>query len=126
MSVAPPILGRMKDALGYVVLVVGGIVTASVGAVAHRGFVPLGVIASILMVGLAAVFARTWLGFGGVGVFGASWAVMTFVWSLNGPGGSVLIAQDALGVAWLLGGTLMIVTASVIPTKVLVGRHESR
>ena len=116
----------MKDALGYVVLAVGGIVTASVGAVAHRGYAPFGLIAAIVMVGLAALFARTWLGFAGVGVLGGAWVLTTFVWSMDGPGGSVLIAQDPLGIGWLVGGTLMIVAASVVPTKVLVGGHGSR
>ena len=126
MSAPRPILGLMKDALGYAVLAVGGIITASVGAVAHRGYAPFGLIASIAMVGLAALFARTWLGFAGIGVLGGGWVIATFVWSMNGPGGSVLIAQDALGIGWLLGGTLMIVAASVVPNKVLVGGHGSR
>lgn len=116
----------MKDALGYLVLALGGIITASVGAVAHRGYPPFGLIGSVLMVGLAAVFARAWLGFTGVGVLGGAWVLATFVWSMNGPGGSVLIAQDALGIGWLVGGTLMVVAASVVPTKVLVGGHGSR
>ena len=92
----------MKDALGYVVLAIGGVITASVGAVAHRGYPPYGVIASIVMLGFAALFARAWLGFVGIGILGGAWAVMTFVWALEGPGGSVLIAQDALGIGWLV------------------------
>ncbi|WP_084106033.1 hypothetical protein [Demequina sp. NBRC 110056] len=116
----------MKDALAYLVLIAGGIITASVGAVAHRGYVPWGLVASILMVGLAAVFSRAWLGFTGLGVFAGAWLVATFVWSLNGPGGSVLIVQDAVGVAWLAGATVMIVASALVPTRVLVGAHGTR
>lgn len=116
----------MKDALGYAIVVLGGLITASVGAVAHRGFPPYGAIASIAMVACAAVFARAWLGFAGVGAFAAAWLVMTFVWALEGPGGSVLIAQDSLGIAWLVGGTVMIMAASVVPTKLLAGEHGTR
>ncbi|MFV0634209.1 hypothetical protein [Demequina sp.] len=113
----------MKDALAYAVLACGGVITASVGAVAHRGYPPFGVLACVVMVALAAVFARAWLGYGGLGVFAGTWMVATFVWSLEGPGGSVLIAQDALGVAWLAGASIVIVAASVVPSKWLVGEH---
>ncbi|WP_084039389.1 hypothetical protein [Demequina sp. NBRC 110053] len=116
----------MKVALAYAVLAVGGLITASVGAVAHRGYAPWGLVASILMVGLAAVFSRAWLGFTGLTLFAGAWLVATFVWSLNGPGGSVLIVQDALGIAWLAGATMMVVASALVPTRILVGDHGTR
>ncbi|MFN3867190.1 MAG: hypothetical protein ACK4MD_10835 [Demequina sp.] len=116
----------MKDLLGYTVLLFGGIITASVGAVAHRGYPPLGVVLCVIMVALAGTFARTWLGWGGLGLFAGAWITMTFVWALEGPGGSVLIIQDALGVGWLVGGSLAIMVAALMPAKLLVGAHGPR
>jgi len=115
----------MKVALAYLVLAAGGLITASVGAVAHRGYPPLGVIGAVVMVAFAAVFARTWLGFAGLAVFAGTWVAMTLVWSLDGPGGSVLIAQDGLGISWLVGSAVVIVAASIVPSRVLVGGHGS-
>ncbi|WP_062135930.1 hypothetical protein [Demequina aestuarii] len=116
----------MKDVLGFAVLLFGGVITASVGAVAHRGFPPLGVVLCVMMVALGAVFARTWLGWAGLGLFAGAWMTMTFVWALEGPGGSVLIVQDALGIGWLAGGAIAIVAASVMPSRLLVGAHGPR
>ncbi|WP_062069611.1 hypothetical protein [Demequina sediminicola] len=111
----------MKDSVGYVVVALAGLLTATVGAVAYRSIPPFGVVLAIVMVLAAAIFARTWLSWNGLGVFAGLWVVATAVWSLNGPGNSVLIAQDGLGVAWLLGSVLAIVAAAVVPVKLLVG-----
>lgn len=116
----------MKVVLGYAVLLIGGVITASVGAVAHRGFPPLGVALCVIMVAMGAAFARTWLGWAGLGLFAGAWMTMTFVWALEGPGGSVLIVQDALGIGWLVGGAVAIVAAAVVPTRLLVGAHGPR
>ncbi|WP_084078926.1 hypothetical protein [Demequina sp. NBRC 110057] len=111
----------MKDSLGYVIIAVAGLLVASVGAVAYRSIPPFGDVLSVLMVLLAAVFARTWLSWTGLGLFATLWALMTYVWTLAGPGGSVLIAADGLGYGWLAGGVVAIVVASVLPRKLLVG-----
>ncbi len=126
MSAEPPILGSMKQALGYLVLIGGGIVTASVGAVAYRSIPPVGVIGCVLMVLLAATFARTWLSWSGLATFAGTWMAATFVWALEGPAGSVLIAQDALGVGWLAGAAAAIIVTSTLPRKVLVGDYGAR
>ena len=116
----------MKDALAYVVLLLGGIITATVGAVAHRAYPPFGLVACLAMVLLTAVFARTWLGFAGLGLFAGAWAVLTFVWALEGPAGSVLIVQDGLGVGWLVGSGIAITLAALVPSRLLVGADGSR
>lgn len=126
MSPYAPILGRMKDALGYAVLLIGGLIVASVGAVAHRAYPPIGVVLCVAMVVLAATFARTWLSWLGIGVFAGAWMTMTFVWALEGPGGSVLIVQDDLGIGWLVGASLAIVAAALLPSKLLVGARGTR
>ncbi|MFW7414423.1 hypothetical protein [Demequina sp. SO4-18] len=116
----------MKDSLAYVVLLSGGLITATVGAVAHRTYPPLGLVMCLLMVALGAAFARTWLAWPGLGVFAGAWMTMTFVWALEGPGGSVLIVQDPLGIGWLAGGSIAIVVASLLPSRLLVGGHGPR
>lgn len=121
VSEVAPILVRMRDSLGYVVLALAGLLTATVGAVAYRSIPPFGVVIAIVMVLAAAVFARAWLSWSGLGVFAGLWAMTTMVWSLNGPGGSVLIAQDGLGVTWLVGAGVAIVIAAFVPKKLLVG-----
>lgn len=126
MSSYAPILGRMKDALGYAVLIIGGVIVASVGAVAHRAYPWLGVALCVAMVALAAAFARTWLSWSGLGLFAGAWMTMTFVWALEGPGGSVLIVQDRLGVGWLVGGALAVVVAALLPSTLLVGARGTR
>ncbi|MDE0572631.1 hypothetical protein ON058_04290 [Demequina sp. B12] len=111
----------MKDSVGYVIVALAGLLTATVGAVAYRSVPPWGVVMAIVMVLAAAVFARAWLSWTGLGVFAGLWVLLTAVWSANGPGNSVLIAQDGLGIAWLAGSAVAIVIAAVIPVKLLVG-----
>lgn len=122
----PHILGRMKVVLGYVVLVVGGIVTATVGAVAYRSIPPIGLIGCVVMVLLAAAFARAWLGWSGLAAYAGAWLAATSVWALEGSGGSVLIVQDIWGVGWLVGAVIAIVVVSVLPSRVLVGSYVTR
>ncbi|WP_084100855.1 hypothetical protein [Demequina sp. NBRC 110051] len=113
----------MKDSVGYLVLLVSGAIVATVGSVAYRSIPPFGVALAIVMVAFAAVFARAWLSWTGLGLFAAVWMSVTFVWTLAGPGGSVLIAADTLGYAWLAGGVIAIVVAALLPKKLLVGEH---
>lgn len=121
-----PILERMKRALGFLVLLAGGIITASVGAVAYRSMPPWGLVGCILMVLCAVAFARTWLGWAGLATFSITWMVATFIWALDGPGGSVLIVADSLGVTWLVGAALALVAMSVVPRRWLVGDHGAQ
>ena len=122
----PLILGRMKVVLGYAVLAAGGIVTATVGAVAYRSVPPLGLIGCVLMVLFAAAFARAWLGWSGLGAYAGLWLVATSVWALEGSGGSVLIVQDGWGAGWLVGAVLAIMVVSGLPSRVLVGNYVAR
>ncbi len=109
--------------MGYVVLAVGGLIVATVGSIAYRSIPPWGAVLACVMVLLAAVFARVWLSWTGLGTFAALYMTAAFVWTLEGPGGSVLIAADALGYAWLAGGVVAIVVAALLPRKLLVGDH---
>lgn len=112
--------------LGYVVLVLGGVVTATVGAVAYRSTPPLGLIGCVAMVLFAAAFARAWLGWTGLGTYAGVWLMATSVWALEGSGGSVLIVQDAWGIGWLVGAAVALVVVSLLPARVLVGSYVAR
>ena len=116
----------MKVIFAYLVLAAGGIVTATVGAVAYRSTPPLGLVGCVLMVLFAAAFARAWLGWSGLGTYAGVWLAATSVWALEGSGGSVLIVQDIWGVGWLVGALIAIVVVSVLPSRVLVGSYVTR
>lgn len=113
----------MKSALSYAVLVGAGVAGAIVGAVAHRSYPFWGAAACVAMVLLAAVFARTWRSWAGLGAFAAAWGAMTVVLSMEGSSGSVLIVEDPLGLTWLLGGAAAIVIAALVPYR-LLGRAD--
>lgn len=114
----------IRSALGYLVLAIVGLVAAVVGATAYRTIPPFGVILCIVLMLVATIFARTWKEWSGIGVFAGVWAVMTYVLSLEGPGGSLLIATDVLGYAWLLGASLAVVAVCMVPRSVLFGRDN--
>ena len=113
----------MKDSLGYVILAVAGLLVATVGSVAYRSIPPFGVALCVAMVLMGAVFARTWLSWSGLGIYALLCVGAVFLWTLEGPGGSVLIAADGLGYGWLAGAAGAIVVAALLPRKLLVGDH---
>ncbi len=118
-------MGTMARVIGsYAVIALLGALTALVGAGAPRAVPWFGGAAGLIVVGAAAVFARSWRGFGGLGVIAAVWAAITIPLATVGPGGSVLIAGDALGMAWEFGGAGVLVAVSMVPRALLVGREE--
>ncbi len=98
-----------------------GAVSAIVGGIAHRGFPPFGVILSVLLVLLAAVFVRTWSGWTGVIAFAVPFVILTYLFTRVGPGGSLLIAGDTLGWSWIYGGAGAVVIACLLPPRLLGG-----
>jgi hypothetical protein len=111
----------MRTALVIVVSAVLGAIVALVGGVAHRGIPPFGVILSVLLVLVATVFVRTWARWLGVLAFVIPYLAITFIFTQEGPNGSLLIAADGLGYGWLYGGAAAIVVASVLPVRLLGG-----
>jgi hypothetical protein len=105
------------------VLVAGilGAVSAIVGGIAHRSYPPVGVILSVLLVLMAAVFVRTWAGWTGVIAFAVPFVILTYLFTRVGPGGSLLIANDGLGWSWLYGGAGAVVIACLLPARMLGG-----
>lgn len=111
----------MRRAVEILVSAFLGAIVAAVGAVAHRGYPPIGVILSVLLVLVATVFVRTWSGWAGVIAFAVPFALLTFAFTREGPGGSLLIAPDGLGYGWLYGGAGAVVIACLLPARMLGG-----
>lgn len=109
----------MRSAIVIVVSAVLGAIVALVGGVAHRGYPPFGVILCVLLVLVATVFVRAWANWLGVVSFVIPYMVITFVFTQQGPTGSLLIAGDALGYAWLYGGVGAFVIAVLLPARLL-------
>ena len=101
-----------------------GAVVAIVGAVAHRSIPPIAVILCCVLVLLATVFVRAWAGWTAVLSFAVPFVVLTYVFTLHGPGGDLLIAGDALGYSWLYGGAGAVVLACVMPPSWIGRAHR--
>lgn len=110
----------MRSVLKYLVVVALGAAVAIVGAVGYRSAPWWGVALSIALVLVAALFSRAWLGWGGLVAWVTPWMILTFLFAQTGPGGDTLIAADALGYAWLIGATVMVLVVALIPPS-LVG-----
>lgn len=111
----------MRRVLELFVAVVLGAVVATIGAVAYRSYPPIGVTLCILLVLAAAVFIRAWSAWSGLIAFAVPFVVLTYVFTRQGPGGSLLIAADNLGYAWLYGGAAAVVVASLVPARLIGG-----
>ena len=109
----------MRRAIEIVVSAILGAIVAGVGAIAHRSYPPIGVVLSVLLVLMAAVFVRTWGGWSGIIAFAVPFVALTYLFSRPGPGGSLLIAGDGLGYAWIYASTGAFVVACVLPPRLL-------
>ncbi|WP_062379879.1 hypothetical protein [Demequina pelophila] len=116
----------MRAALSYVVLAGLGAIAALVGAGSHRAYPIAGLVLCLAMIALASVFARAWRGFAGIAVLGAAWAIVTIPLAMEGPGGSFLVVEDALGLTWVFGGAALIAAAAVVPGRLLTGGPDVR
>lgn len=95
-----------------------GFVVGVVGTAAHR-FEPYWGSAMVLTVVLAgATYARTWGSWSGLIAFTQVWVVtVLYLYFVRGPGGSVVIVDDALGKIWLFGGALAAILPAFIPRR---------
>lgn len=109
-------LGLIR-AVEYFLAVALGAFVAVVGTAVHRTYLPVALVLAIAAVLAGSVMARAWIGFGGVLAFGAGWFVVTQVLALKGPGGDILMPAQWPTIAWLVGGSLMIVVACFTPRK---------
>jgi hypothetical protein len=114
----------MRRALEILVSAVLGAVVATVGAIAHRGHPPVGVVLCALLALFATVFVRAWSGWTGVIALAVPFVALSFVFTRPGPGGSLLIAGDGLGYSWLYAAAGAVIIACLLPSRLLGGGHD--
>lgn len=111
-------LGRTPGAL--VAVVVLGVVVAVAGTLVHRwdaeGW-PAGLLLALVTAALAAVAARAGAGAAGVVLLGLAAVVTSQTMAFVSPGGDVLVTDEVIGYAWLLGLPLSTVVAAVTPRR---------
>ncbi|WP_143338145.1 hypothetical protein [Demequina sp. NBRC 110054] len=114
----------MRRALGLGGLLVMGAAIAAIGTLSHRTYPFYGVIAVVVMTFTGALFARAWHDWAGLALYSGAWAIVVFLLAQAGPGGSVLIVEDALGYTYLLGSAAAIVLVSFTPSFLIKGREH--
>lgn len=97
-------------------LVVGAVV-GLVGTFVHRQWLPWILVAALLLVVVAGVFVRAWVGAGGLLPYGFGWFAVVGILMFAGPGGDVVLPWQALSIVWLVGGMLMIGVAAFAPHR---------
>ncbi len=108
--------------LSVTALALLGVIAATVGVGAHRSLGYAGAISGILIVLLVGVFAKAWQAWSGFIAYAVAWGTMAMVYASTGPGGSILVADDARGRLWLYGGVVAVAIVAAVPRNVIVGR----
>ncbi len=113
----------VREAFGWLVLVVGTAVFAATAAVVQAGTVtvggravPYGLAVVLVMLGVGVRAAVWWRrsALGGV-VVGVVWLVVTFVLARSGPGGDVLLPDGWRAQVYLLGGVVLVLVTVLVP-----------
>ncbi|WP_127129667.1 hypothetical protein [Georgenia sp. SYP-B2076] len=113
---------RSADRVGVVVAaatsLVTGVIVGACGTLVHRsdlGGFPAGLALALFAAAVGAVFARA-VGDGvAVFVYGLAGLLTCQVMTFVAPGGDVLVTDQALSYAWLLGLPLMALAAAFTP-----------
>ena len=120
-----PILDHMaKSLLSIVALMIVGVIVGVVGAISHRAVPYWGLVLAIVLVAAASVYARAWRSWPGVVAFVGTWLVVVAVFSLEGPGGSILIIADRFGYTFLASSAVVIGIVAAIPRRLLAGSDD--
>jgi hypothetical protein len=105
-----------RSTLAFAGLAFAAFLGAVVSVSAHRFHPYWGSALVIAFVLSSAAFARAVRAWLGLGVYATVWFVTVGLLSaLHGPGGSVVVLDDALGRTLLIGGSLAIVAAAFLP-----------
>jgi hypothetical protein len=105
----------------YVALGLLGLTVGVLGTGGHRFKPAVGIVCTLVLVAAAAVFARAWKSWLGLLVFFHIWlAAVLLLYFTRGPGNSVVMEWDGLGMAWIFGGIVAAATPVVIPRRLLV------
>lgn len=97
-------------------LVLGGVV-ALVGTFVHRQWLPWILVAALVLVAVAGVLVRAWVGSSGLLPYGFGWFAVVGTLMFAGPGGDVVLPWQAVSIVWLVGGMLMIGVAAFAPHR---------
>jgi hypothetical protein len=105
-----------RSTLAFAGLAFAAFLGAIVSVSAHRYHPYWGAALVLALVLSSATFARAFRGWLGLGVYATVWFATVYVLSsVRGPGGSVVVLDDALGRTLLIGGSLAIVVPAFLP-----------
>lgn len=104
-----------------------GLLSALAGTSVHRVGDTWGVALAIGLVFAGSVFARVTANWIGLAAYAAGLFVLLALFAGPGPGGSVVIADDAVGYAWMLGSAAAALLPAALPRKWIVAtpRHAA-
>ena len=111
---------RTGRAVAAVVAVVAGVVVGAAGTLVHRwtaGGVPTGLPAAFALVVVGAVFARSAADGAGVFLLGLAGVLTTQTMTFVSPNGDVLVTDQLLSYAWLLGMPLVAALTMLAPRR---------
>ncbi|MBZ2196527.1 PIG-L family deacetylase [Ruania sp. N2-46] len=94
-----------------------GVILGATGTAFHRWSEPWGLVIGLVAILAAGVLSRTFAD--GRGLFGYGIGVVLTVLAMTylGPGGDVVVVDDAIGVAWLLGSMLAVLLGAFAPRR---------
>jgi hypothetical protein len=105
-----------RSTLAFAGLAFAAFLGAIVSVSAHRYHPHWGSALVIAFVLSSATFARAFRAWLGLGVYATVWFVTVYLlFAVRGPGGSVVVLDDAPGRTLLIGGSLAIVAAAFLP-----------
>lgn len=114
-----------RTLLGLTALAVAGVVVGAAGTGAHRYEPAWGLTLCIVLVVSAATFARAWRGWWGLMVFAQVWvATVLTLYFYHGPGDSILILSDKLGLGWMIGGSVATVVPAFLPRRLMTRQDD--
>lgn len=117
----PGVLARVPRLLTWVVAFIVGAVYGLAGTIAHAftlGWFPLGLVLAIigsaaLLAAVRLLTADRWAAL----ATGAGMIIATLVFSGRGPGGSVIVPQTELAIAWTIAVPVIVVIAVAWPNR---------
>jgi hypothetical protein len=117
----PGLLARAPRLLTWVVAFIVGAVYGLAGTIAHAytlGWFPLGLVLAIigsaaLLAAVRLLTADRWAAL----ATGAGMIIATLVFSGRGPGGSVIVPQTELAIAWTIAVPVIVVVAVAWPNR---------
>jgi N-acetyl-1-D-myo-inositol-2-amino-2-deoxy-alpha-D-glucopyranoside deacetylase len=111
---------RTGRIVAAVVAVVAGVIVGAAGTLVHRwaaGEVPTGLLAAYAIVVVGAVFARSAADGAGVFLLGLAGVLTTQTMTFVSPNGDVVVTEEPISYAWLLGMPLVTALTMLAPRR---------